>query len=462
MASIACSVFLVFGGLVASAKMDFGQEVASMLESKSVQQFGIVHGLSTSSTRSIDAASASANPLRLATLAPGLKARVVTSGVAAPNLDMMALWPSATNPKWIIECNEEGSENPGLQRINISTGAAETIVTGTESCDPVHQTSWGTIVFGEEADTSGHLYELIDPLNTTGVTLDRETGKFSGGTGAHNLVELTALGNLAFEGVAIYPNGVVYYGDENRPPKGTSGGAYYKFVPSTLRDENAGPITSLDQSPLASGTVYGLRLGKRSDNTDYGQGTQTGLGTWIETASSNLRAEAANLHLTGYYRPEDIAIDEQALVAGNVQMCGNNTGNEVDDRTWGDTICITDGTVADAGTNTATPEVQYFQLGTPERQMVDNIAYQPGRGNWVLHEDADISFSGKNDDLWVCLPDGADDDLLSDGCIRFGTLNDSTAEWTGGVFDASGQHFYVSVQHNVTGSGVLLDITGWK
>ena len=294
------------------------------------------------------------------------------------------------------------------------------------------------------------------------MTLNRENGTFSGGSGANNLVRLDALGELSFEGVAIFPNGVVYYGDENRPSKGTVGGAYFKFVPATLRDANAGPITSLDQSPLTAGTVSGLRLGKRSDNTDYGQGIQTGLGTWIETASSNLRAEAASLSLTGYYRPEDIAIDEQALLAGNVRICGNNTGNEEDGRSWGDTICITDGTVADAGNNTGTPEGKYFQPGAPERQMVDNIAYQPGRGDWLLHEDADVSFSGKNDDLWDCLPDGADEDLLSDGCIRIATLNDSPAEWTGGVFDANGTHFYVSVQHNVTGYGVLLDITGWK
>jgi len=30
---------------------------------------------------------------------------------------------------------------------------------------------------------------------------------------------------------------------------------------------------------------------------------------------------------------------------------------------------------------------------------------------------------------------------LSDGCIRIATLNDLEAEWTGGVFDASGKHF---------------------
>lgn len=67
-----------------------------------------------------------------------------------------------------------------------------------------------------------------------------------------------------------------------------------------------------------------------------------------------------------------------------------------------------------------------------------------------------------NNDLWDCLPDGADPDLQSDGCVRVATLNDLTSEWTGGIFDASGRHFYVSVQHNISGSGTILDITGWK
>jgi secreted PhoX family phosphatase len=36
------------------------------------------------------------------------------------------------------------------------------------------------------------------------------------------------------------------------------------------------------------------------------------------------------------------------------------------------------------------------------------------------------------------------------------------AEWTGGIFDASGTRFFVSIQHNVTGTGTILEIDGWK
>jgi secreted PhoX family phosphatase len=322
-------------------------------------------------------------------------------------------------------------------------------------------------------------HELIDPLHTTGVTYNRTTGTFTG-AGAANIVRRESLGRLSFEGVAVLPNGVTYYGDENRPATGAPGGAYFKFVPTT--PWNGDRVSALSQSPFASGAVYGLRLGARSGNTDYGQGTQTGLGTWVPVCSDgsatpcanpDLRAFAATNKLTGYYRPEDLNVDHAALADGSaVKVCGANTGNEGEDHNWGEVICISDGSLATATAATATPEVQFFVLGTSQQAMMDNVAYQPGRGNWVFHEDGDTATSGHNNDLWDCLPDGTDDDSLSDGCIRIATLNDRPvdapgfnpegAEWTGGVFDATGKHLYVSVQHNATGHGVVLDITGWK
>jgi len=213
-----------------------------------------------------------------------------------------------------------------------------------------------------------------------------------------------------------------------------------------------------------SGGVYGLRLGKRSGNTDYGQGSNTGLGVWVPIPGSNvdLWAAAASLQLTGYYRPEDLAIDQAAQADGRVRFCGNNTGNEGDDQNDGETICITDGTLDEALANTATPELQYLVIGYPDFAMMDNIAYQPGRGNWLIQEDGDGPDVGRNNDIFSCLDDGPDANLLTDGCIRVLTLNDLNAETTGGVFDATGTRYWVSVQHNVTGHGVVLEITGWK
>jgi hypothetical protein len=59
----------------------------------------------------------------------------------------------------------------------------------------------------------------------------------------------------------MYRNGVVYFGDENRPAAGTAGGAYFKFIPTALRNPAlTDPITSLDRSPLVAGAVFGLRV----------------------------------------------------------------------------------------------------------------------------------------------------------------------------------------------------------
>jgi secreted PhoX family phosphatase len=344
------------------------------------------------------------------------------------------------------------------------------------ACDPVRATAWGTIIFGEEsgpttspATPGGNLLEIIDPINTTGVTFDRVSGALSGGTGAGNITTRPAVGRLSFEGLALLPNGVLYYGDENRPGQTTVGGAYFKFIPSNPYTGSS-PISSLSQSPLASGAVYGLRLGKNgaAPGTDNGQGTNTGLGTWVAVPNSNnanLRAATATLRLTGYYRPEDAEIDPEAFSRGLVRFCANNTGNEDTDHTWGETICVTDGFYVTVTSNSASPEVQYLVLGTSDFAMLDNLTYQPIRGNWIIHEDGDAperAINPHNNDLWSCLEDGDDADNQSDGCLRIGTLNDLRAEWTGGLFDQGGNHFYVSVQHNVTGHGVILDIYGWR
>jgi secreted PhoX family phosphatase len=454
-------------GAAASGGFDFGKWRDKALRVAAKQLFGVKKPLLNSSTESVDQATAEADPTTLVTVAKDLDVRVVSSAPdLGPNTDMMAFWPNDQNPTHLIVCNEEGPTEPGVQRVRLSDGDVDTILTGTENCDPVRRTPWGTILVAEEAGPSGQAIEIIKPLQTTDVIFDRVTGTASGGTGAENVASRRGLGRLSFEGIALYPNAVMYYADENRPATGTAGGAYFKFIPSTPWP--GGVITDLDQSPLTSGTIYGLRLGKRSGNTDYGQGSNTGLGVWVPippgdpTEGQDLRAQAALLKLTGYYRPEDLEVDPLALFQGQVRACGANTGNEEDDQNFGEAICITDGTLAEATDNTAVPAAQLLVIGTPELAMMDNVTFDPERRNWILHEDGAGPDVGRNNDLWSCLEDGEDDDLLSDGCVRVATLNDLNAEWTGGIFDPSGQHFYVSVQHNVTGHGVILEIRDWE
>lgn len=444
-------------GVALAAFEDWGLEQQTQLQNKSRPLFGVGQPLTQSSNVDLDQAQALADPAGVITVAKGLKVNVVTAGKAAPNLDQMVLWPK-NDPQYIIACNEEGVSQPALQKIQLSNGDATTIATGINSCDPVRATPWGTVLFGEENGSVGAMYELIDPLTVVGATIKNVTGV----TSTPKIRRVNALGFLSYEGLGILPSGVTYYGDELSASNGAPGGAYYKFVPTTPWS-GGDPITNLDQSPFSSGTVYGLRVGQGSN---FGQGFAYGIGTWqllTSTPGQQLRPLATTAKLTGYYRPEDLSLDEAALAAGNVRFCGNNTGRD-SARYWGETICFTDGTVAGAISQNSGPQVQLLVQGSSQLNMADNIAYQPGRGNWVIEEDGstgDFIDGSRNNDIWDCLDDGADDNTLSDGCIRIASLNDLDAESTGGFFDSTGAHYYVSIQHNSSGFGTILDITGW-
>lgn len=458
---------------------DFGGQVEKLARIQSKELFGVYAPLGDSSAASITADQAHSDPKVLVTVARGLKVSVVSAKAElGANIDMMALWPNDVHPTHIIGCNEQGSGQVGVQRIRLSNGAVENIIaSGLTSCDPVEITAWGTIVAGEEAGTSGRMFEILDPLNTTNVTVTGSGAATATSDPAH-VRFLGALGQLSFEGISVLPNGVVYYQDENRPSASIPGGGYFKFIPTNVWTGGAA-ITNLDASPLASGTIYGLRLGRNSGGTDIGLGNHAGRGRWIAIGQStnaaplNLRSGPevkAQWPLAAGYRPEDQDIDKGALEDGFVRVCGTNTGQDITDvdsdggNFFGETFCITDGTPAEAAANTAIPEYQLLISHFPDFGMPDNIAYQPGKGNWLIHEDGEgATYSPRrNNDIWSCLDDGDDADMLSDACVKVITLNDLAAESTGGVFDADGDAYFFSVQHNVTGHGVIVKVTGWK
>ena len=100
-------------GAAAISGFDFGLFRDQQLDAHSLQTFGIVTPVEASSTASISAATAAADPTSLVTLAKGLSARVVTARAnVGPNIDMMALWPDDQHPTHLIACNEEGWRNP--------------------------------------------------------------------------------------------------------------------------------------------------------------------------------------------------------------------------------------------------------------------------------------------------------------------------------------------------------------
>ena len=444
---------------------DFGWQVERMLDTRSQQLFGIRGPLE----RSADDAAFTGPGNEAVLAAEGLTVELISDRMIAP-ADMMVLLPDDEHPTHAIACVENFAGMPGqpsVQRVDLTSGDVEVVLRGIRACDPVKRTPWGTVVVGEESGADGRLYEILDPMHTTEANvLDRTAGT----TDHVNVAQRPALGSRSWEGIVILPNGTVYMGDELRPATGAAGGSIAKFVPSAAWTTGSAPIADLSQSPLVSGSVYVLRLGARSGGTDYGQGSELGYGKWIP--SDGTRAGATAQKATGYYRPEDMELDPIAWPRGETRVCWTNTGRD-ESRTFGTVLCLVDEPTADPTFPTSTrPDVQLFVAGTPELAMPDNIVFQPETGILYVMEDG-VNEAPYRDDVWACLPDGADRDTLSDGCIRVLSWRDPQSEPTGMVFTADGQTAYIHVMHRdqtgrpnpmgyPEGTDDLIKITGFQ
>ena len=472
---------------------DFGSFVADQLSDHSEQLFGIGHPLEESALGPYDGP----DNLQAIQVAQGLHVSLVSSSVASA-ADQIAMWPDDDNPKFLFVCDEETTD-PAVQRVDLSKPAgnnATTIVKGLTSCDPVRRTPWGTIIVAEEAGLTGGLYELFDPANIN--TVINVSNRDAGTTSDPRLVKRKAVGSLSFESFAIKQDGTMIYGDELAPSGGNAGGGIYKFVPAVPFQGN-GPITVPGLSPLASGSVYGLRVAAQG-SANWGQGAETGNGAWVlvnaaaagvTDANGNilLRNAQALQRFTGYYRPEDMDIDPIALEKGVFRACWANTGrmSHTDSSlvensgVKAEIMCLVENPPSTFAPNPVTgtiPTVDRFIAGSEERGMFDNVAFQPHTGNLVVLEDNSVTSVKhlnptvtelRGNDLWICLPDGKDDDVQSDGCIRFASIRDTSAEPTGFIFTGSGESAYVNIQHRAANDalgpgnhGALIKISGFK
>ncbi len=381
--------------------------------------------------------------------------------------DMIALWPDDAHPTHAIICNEIDTANPNaggspnpdfgkatVQRVRLSDGEVTDMMTGHNACDPARRTAWGTDPGrrGERRDGS----PVGDPRPAQRRRRDGQSGGRDDQRSSPRRPSARP-GELSYEGVVALPDGTTYYGDELRPSNGRVGGGVFKFTPTTPWP-GGDSITSLDQSPLAAGRVSVLRLASPNRNfNDAGQGTNTGAGRWVPltTPANPLTFNLANVATaaggyTGYYRPEDFELDPGAWADGRIRLCWDNTGNDRADQ-WGETLCLTDSPTTDpAFTGGFEPTVEPFVIGNPELRMPDNLDVQPGTGILYIAMDATTSFDDPartNDSVWACLPDGADPDVLTDGCLRVMNLKDREAEFTGIEFLADGRSFLINLSH---------------
>jgi Alkaline phosphatase PhoX len=396
--------------------------------------------------------------------APGDQAVIVADGLSVElvsdkgglAVDQLTPYPDAKSPTHLFFCNEEVDYDgaSSFQRLDLSTGEVTDMISGLEECDGSRLTPWGTIIVSQESEERGLLVEVLDPLHVSGVTVNVDDKTTSD---PDHVRILSALGQLAWEGIVILPDGTTYYGEDRRPGPGVPGGGIYKFVPATPFSDSAA-ITSLDDSPYSDGSVFGLRIGTHSGDTDWGAARNIGAGVWIPVYNDPGADEGVfdlaaltSSWITGFYRTEDMAQDPIAEADGKVRVCFPNTGSDTD-QNYGEVVCLED-TPADDTTKWPTgamPVVHQFVVGDPQLRMPDNIDFQPGTGIMYLNMDATTSAeddSFTNDDVWACLPDGDDHDLLTDGCVRVATLLDGEAEFTGIAFTGDGTSFYQVLQH---------------
>jgi len=459
---------------------DFGLHVEQSLQNQSEELFGIVSPLVKPAPRSV---TNYRRPDQTATqqllLARGLKVEYLTRE-AADQTDMMVLWPDDSKPSHLISCVEKtrttiddnGRLNPSIQRIDLRTGQVVTMVRGLSRCDGIRRTPWQTILVGEEV-IDGAAWEIFDPLHVTEQIIhDRIDNMVSDPL---HIAKRPDLGIKAWEGLAVYPNGVVVSVDEARP------GAIYRFVPEQFWQGQA--IQSLEQSPLTGGSLYAMLLDcvgtTRHSETIKNAGCQIGNGYWLAVDAESARYSARNAGATPMYRSEDMHIDP-AYAGPGVRFCWTNTGNPKV-RHFAEVMCAIDhhpdahqqaiDPISNKNrlvTDTEQPAsitVNRFLQGDPIFHSFDNLEFQQSTGNLYVIEDR------ANGSIFACLPDGADRDLASDGCIRIASVKDSSGKPTGFLFNAAGTTAYLALQHSkdkhmplVDGfrSDDILKITGFK
>ena len=456
---------------------DFGLRVQNRLKEDSLKYFGILAPIGASETITVPRKPGQ-SAMDLIKLAPGLKASIVTRK-AGNSADMLAFWPSDTNPTHIVTCIEAGNDpvgtfpsgqpklTPSVQTVNLATGEVKTILRGMRVCDGIRRTPWNTIVATEETDDGG-LYEILNPLTTPDLTLvargASEVVDTNGAAVATGLVEYRgAVGKLAWEGLDLTKQGIVYYGDEERPGTGGAdfdGGSLFKFVPELQWDGI--PVVDLSQSPLVAGSVYAYQAScqARTSNSfpQFGQGCEIGEGAWVKVDADNLRTSAFTNGATGFYRPEDGHFDPMYAGPG-VKFCWTNTGNS-GAQNYGEIVCLIDTNPVGNGEKTVaatdltyladSAEVKGFAVAAANRAVEgdtdlnqpDNLAFQPVTGNMYVIEDNAFG------DVWSCLPDGKDRDVKTDGCVKVLSVRDSSAEPTGYAFTGDGKTAYVYIQHS--------------
>jgi len=105
-------------------------------------------------------------------------------------------------------------------------------------------------------------------------------------------------------------------------------------------------------------------------------------------------------------------------------------------------MCGVDQAPLSATPRALTVAVNRFVEGDAQLNAPDTLAFQLKTGNLYVIED------NANGDVWACLPDKADRDIKTDGCVRVLSVRDQSAEPTGFEFAPDGRSAILAIQHS--------------
>jgi sugar lactone lactonase YvrE len=326
--------------------------------------------------------------------------------------DMNAVNETGTHVGRYLYRTHELGTNGSVSVIDLQTGEARVLVqnAGWRRLDGLKWTSWGTLLFGEEAGADGRVFEIVlaqnDPM-TAAAVIDRP-----------------AVGRMSHEGINVDAHGNVYVGDE------LNGGAIFKFVPDNYGD-------------LSSGTLYALNVVDESAAPGNGTGTAEwvalipGQNGVITSPAVSARAAASEAGVTGYNRPED-----NEMIGQTLYFTATGTHNVYAVALVGAPF-VTE--FVAAGVNVGSAEA--FGLQDPDNLVSDSA------GNLYIVEDHNPA------DIWVATPD-LNGDGRADSVVLFATLTSPGSEGTGIYFSPTRPRaMFVNVQHPADGNDRTVLIT---
>ncbi len=298
---------------------------------------------------------------------------------------------------------------------------------GYDAIDGIRWTPWGSILFAEEV-TGGRLFEIFleDDLMTARAVVDR-----------------TAVGRVAHEGIDLDKDGNVYVVDEYRGrSQGCNGvipcgGGIYRFVPDVAGD-------------LSSGSLYVLKVNGADG---------VGQGEWVGPIDPlTARESGSALGGQSYQRPEDLEVIGDTLyvaVTEGPRDSKTDAGGQLvytSELYEGRVVAINLKTMMVS--NFIKPGVNVpVEIGKPGDaghrsgfDSVDNLAEAPN-GDLVVIED------NKPSDIWFA-SQVTDEFGASRYVSLFASLTDPGAEGTGIYFSPEDPNtLYVNVQHSAADDG---------